>query len=542
MVKPLHLNLIFIILAPFFVSSLSQPSHLITYCLSKYHVTNFSVLPTSKNELNTSSYYNDLLFSLRNLRFLTPIIPKPGVIILPHSKEQLVSSLLCSKNAGYEVRIRSGGHSYEGISSASNDGKPFVIIDMMNLDRVVVDLPSETAWVEGGATLGQVYYTIAEQCKGLFGFSAGSCSTMGVGGHILGGGFGLLSRKYGLAADNVVDVILVGPEGQVLDRASMGEEVFWAVRGVGGGSFGIVYAWRIKLLKVPPKVSACQVSRIGDFNNMSQLVHTWQYVGPYLNDLFYISIFLQGNNDGNRSHISATFGVQYLGERNEAIYVIENKFPELRLMKSECKDLSWIESVLYFSGLGERSTINDLTKRYPGGKNNFKAKSDYVTNIIPTEGIRVAMNTLTMEPKGYILMDPYGGMMARIANDSIAFPHRNGNLFSIQYMVSWGKEEDINRDRYIAWIRGFYELMTPFVSSNPRKAYVNYLDLDLGGRQFGSNVNDDAVEEARVWGEKYFLNNYDRLVKVKTLIDPCNFFNYPQGIPPIPTNKQCYNS
>ncbi|MBF4211317.1 FAD-binding oxidoreductase, partial [Pseudomonas donghuensis] len=152
------------------------------------------------------------------------------VIIVPESKEQLVSSVLCCRQGSYEIRVRCGGHSYEGTSSVSFDGSPFVVIDLMKLDGVSVDVDSETAWVQGGATLGQTYYAIS-RASNVHGFSAGSCPTVGVGGHISGGGYGFLSRKYGLAADNVVDALLVDAEGRLLDRKAMGEEIFWAIRG-----------------------------------------------------------------------------------------------------------------------------------------------------------------------------------------------------------------------------------------------------------------------------------------------------------------------
>ncbi|KAK9081641.1 hypothetical protein Syun_031424 [Stephania yunnanensis] len=104
------------------------------------------------------------------------------------------------------TRLRSGGHSYEGLSQTAQT--PFVIIDLMNLNRVEIDLESETAWVESGATLGEIYYAISQASDEL-GFSAGYCPTVGSGGHISGGGFGMMSRKYGLASDNVVDALLI---------------------------------------------------------------------------------------------------------------------------------------------------------------------------------------------------------------------------------------------------------------------------------------------------------------------------------------------
>ncbi|KAF3325200.1 berberine bridge enzyme [Carex littledalei] len=98
-------------------------------------------------------------------------------------------------------------YSYEGLSYTTSISysyhTPFGIIDLTNLNRVEVDYSSATAWVEAGATVGEIYYNVAVKSNGTLGFTAGSCATVGSGGHISGGGFGVLSRKYGLAADNV---------------------------------------------------------------------------------------------------------------------------------------------------------------------------------------------------------------------------------------------------------------------------------------------------------------------------------------------------
>ncbi|XP_057867396.1 reticuline oxidase-like [Cryptomeria japonica] len=95
---------------------------------------------------------------------------------------------------GWEIRVRSGGHSYGGLSYTSD--VPFV--------------KSQTAWVEAGATLGEVYFVIS--------FPAGVCHTVGSGGHIAGGGLSFLSRKYGLVADNVLDTLLINASGKVMDK------------------------------------------------------------------------------------------------------------------------------------------------------------------------------------------------------------------------------------------------------------------------------------------------------------------------------------
>ncbi|KAJ4980147.1 hypothetical protein NE237_010927 [Protea cynaroides] len=527
-------------------SELTNNLIIIKSCLIENHVDNFTIFQPSDNQ--SSKYYKLLNFSIQNLRYTEPTYPKPIAIILPETKKQLESIILCCRQGPWTITmlIRSGGHSYEGLSSvvASDTSRPFVIIDMMNLNRISVDLESETAWVEGGATLGEVYHAIAMSSVS-HGFSAGSCPTVGSGGHIAGGGFGLLSRKYGLAADNVVDALLVDANGRLLDREAMGEDAFWAIRGGGGGNWGVVYAWRLKLVHVPPTVTCFIVSR---HRMVAELVHKWQLVAPFLPDEFYLSAFVGANLPGARiaaGRISVTFKGFYLGTKTRAISILGRVFPELGLILEEeeeeycnvVNEMNWIESIVYFSDMANGSSISDLKDRYLHKKGYFKAKSDYVRVPIPLRVIRDGLvRILEEEPKGYVILDPYGGKMSRISSDSIPFPHREGNLFSIQYLVDWSKEEDSyngNRsttDKLMNWIRGFYDFMSPYVSKSPRAAYNNYLDLDLG--VMTSNIDDDAVEMARAWGEKYFLNNYDRLVRAKTFLDPTNVFNNQQGIPP----------
>ncbi|KAA8519308.1 hypothetical protein F0562_013564 [Nyssa sinensis] len=133
--------------------------------------------------------------------------------------------------------IRSGGHDYDGLSYVSE--VPFVILDMFNLRSISVDIEDETAWVESGATLGELYYKIVEKSK-IHGFPVGVCPTVGVGGHFSGGGYGNIMRKYGLSVDNVVDAYIVDVNGRVRSRETMGDDLFWAIKGGGGASFGVV--------------------------------------------------------------------------------------------------------------------------------------------------------------------------------------------------------------------------------------------------------------------------------------------------------------
>jgi FAD/FMN-containing dehydrogenase len=427
-------------------------------------------------------------------------------------------TVACCIEHGWEIRVRSGGHSYEGLSSTSDI--PFVIIDLMNLDAINIDMASKTAWVEAGATVGQLYDAIADRTA-IYGFPAGVCTTMGTGGHFSGGGLSLLSRKHGIAADNIIDALFVDASGNLLNRQKMGEDVFWALRGGGGGSWGVVVAWRIKLVSVPSVVTVFNVYRTGR-EAVTKLVNQWQSIAPAVEEDLFIRVVISGTQlNGGQRDVKLTFNGMYLGPLHQLLETVNKSFPEMGMVSGDCKETSWIDSISYTA----YTNRTELRNRYNSNKNYFKAKSDVVKTPIPPSALEGAWKFLEEELSSYVIFYPMGGIMDQIPSSEIAFPHRAGNLYLIQYQVTWN---DPSKDaEYIARIRGLYEYMTPYVSNSPRASYVNYLDLDLGVAPNGTAT----VEEARSWGEKYFVHNYDRLVKIKSTIDPYNVFRNSQSIP-----------
>ncbi|CAI0545874.1 unnamed protein product [Linum tenue] len=184
------------------------------HCLSTSPAANVSkiVFYTPANP----SYPSVLQFSIHNLRFNTSAAPKPIVIVTPQTTSHIQAAISCSHKHRLHLRVRGGGHDYEGLSYVAS--RPFFILDLINLSSVKVDVAARTAWIQAGGTIGELYYQIGTQTTTLA-FPAGVCPTVGVGGHFSGGGYGLSLRKFGLAADHIVDAHLVDVKGQqVADR------------------------------------------------------------------------------------------------------------------------------------------------------------------------------------------------------------------------------------------------------------------------------------------------------------------------------------
>ncbi|KAK7363242.1 hypothetical protein VNO77_05376 [Canavalia gladiata] len=473
---------------------------------------------------SSSSYEPLLKSSIRNARFLNSSVPKPNLIVTPHNLFHIQLALFCSKKNSLQVRVRSGGHDYEGLSYVSQF--PFLIIDLNKLRSISINMKEKSAWVQSGATIGELYYAIANRSK-VHGFPAGSCATVGVGGHLSGGGFGTIFRKYGLASDNVIDAQMIDVNGKILNRTLMGEDLFWAIRGGGGSSFGIITAWKIKLVPVPSKVTIFDVSRTLD-QGATNLLHKWQTVAPKLAaELFLHTVVgvVNSASDGGKTVVVSLTGL-YLGTAENLLPLMQNSFPELDLQQNNFTQMTWIQSVLYFASYSIDGPLEVLLNRNITSP-SFKAKSDYVKEPIPLHGLEGLWKMLVMEnSRSYLILSPYGGKMSEISDSETPFPHRKGNLYGIQYSVNFDSNEDA--PKHMDWIRKLYAYMAPYVSKWPRQAYLNYRDLDLG-----VNRGNSSYEEAKSWGLKYFNHNFERLALVKARVDPGNYFRDEQSIPPL---------
>ncbi|KAL4385230.1 hypothetical protein GQ457_15G002050 [Hibiscus cannabinus] len=220
----LQFLLVFLFSLSWKITTSALPVEEFLHCLSLRLGNSASVANLVYTQHN-SSYSSVLKSSAQNFRFTTPSTPKPLAVLTPLHASHIQATVYCCRKLGLQVRTRSGGHDYEGLSYRTAYKVPFVVIDLVNLRSVQVNVEKATAWVESGATIGELYYEILQKSRTLT-FPAGIGHTVGLGGHLSGGGYGSLHRKYGLAADNVIDARLINVQGRILDRKSMGEDLF----------------------------------------------------------------------------------------------------------------------------------------------------------------------------------------------------------------------------------------------------------------------------------------------------------------------------
>ncbi|CAM0910329.1 unnamed protein product [Alopecurus aequalis] len=471
---------------------------------------------------SSPSFTSVLVSSIRNPKFFTPSTVRPLVIVTPTNASHVQAAVVCGRQNDVRIRVRSGGHDYEGLSYRSERPEVFAVVDLASLRSVSIDRNAATAWVDSGATLGELYYAISKASNQLA-FPAGLCPTIGVGGHLSGGGFGMLLRKYGAAIDNVLDATLVDAKGRLLDKQAMGADVFWAIRGGGGESFGIVLSWKVQLVPVPPTVTMFSVPKSVK-EGAVDILTKWQQVAPALPEELLIRVLVQGQ--------VANFQSMYLGTCDTLLPLMSSRFSELGLNRTHCKQMTWIQSVPYIY-LGSTATVEDILNRTTSLNSFSKATSDYVRQAITKDVWVKIFAWLAMPNAGLMIMDPYGGKISSFPESATPFPHRGGVLYNIQYMNFWSAATDGSAQT--KWLKDFYAFMTPFVSQNPREAYVNYRDLDLGENVVVGNVT--SFQAGKVWGEKYYKGNFQRLAIAKGEVDPDDYFRNEQSIPPLTASK-----
>jgi FAD/FMN-containing dehydrogenase len=420
---------------------------------------------------------------------------RPALIALCSGAVDVVRAVEFAREHDLIVAVRGGGHNVAGHGTC--DGG--IVIDLSPMRGISLDLARRAIRVQAGATWGDVDHET--QAFGLA-TTGGLVSTTGIAGFTLGGGFGWLMRKHGLACDNLLSAEIVTAGGRIV-RADADEnaDLLWGLRG-GGGNFGIVSSFEFRLHPVGPIVAAGGIFFGGEEAGCAlRFYRDWIEEAP---DELTTAVtmataapapFLPEEVHGKRVVVvSACF----VGEPEDGMRALQ----PLKHFGSPVADL--IEPMPY----SDMQALVDA--QWSAGAHNY-FKSSYLRSL--NDG---AIETLleaherAVSPDSKIQLYHLGGAAARVGADETAFPHRKApHLLNIAARWTDPAESDI----HVSWARELHAAMTPFATG---AVYVNFL----------GDEGHDRVRAA--YGER----TYRRLVELKLSYDPMNLFRINQNIPP----------
>lgn len=419
---------------------------------------------------------------------------RPGLVVRCSGAADVIAAVNFARDHELLLAVRGGGHNIAG--KACCDGG--LMIDLSPMCSVRIDPQARTAQVEPGATLGDL-----DRESQAFGLATpvGINSTTGVAGLALGGGYGWISRKYGLTSDNLLSADVVTADGQ-LRRASESEnpDLFWALRG-GGGNFGVVTRFEFQLHDIGTEVLAGVI--VHPFDQAPELLDRYlDYVQDLPDEMCCWVVlrkapplpFLPEEWHGREVMIIAAC---YQGDFEEG----ERVMAPLRALGSPIADViaphRFVDWQCGFDPL--------LT---PGARNYWKSHNFADLNSAARNTILDYAGRLpTAECEIFIAHT--GGAMNRVAVEASAYPHRDSN-FTMNVHTRWrdpGEDE-----KCVAWARECFDQTAPFADGG---VYVNFMSDD---------------EAARVGGA--YGTNLERLAAIKAKYDPGNLFRVNQNIAP----------
>ena len=433
--------------------------------------------------------------------FNTRIRTRPAIVCQCASTDDVVVAVSFAREAGLPVAVRGGGHHACGFSLV--DGG--VVVDLASMNRVALDPATVTATVEAGCgwrDVDRVTYVdfTAEGEAGLaHGYAApgGECPTVSNAGYSLGGGYGLLGRRYGLACDHILEAEVVDAEGRVL-RAADDEhpDLLWALRGAGGGGLGVVTRLRYRLDPVPKTVLGGAIG--WPIEQAEEVLRAYRdlYADPEEDRLaLYLVLTTDPYPQGEK--VLMLYGL-YVGSPSDA----EPRFAPIRSLGRPLFDA--FAPTSYYDlqrSLGEE-IVYGLQSKWRGGYFRDGGFSDDAFALIVDAFRRI--------PSGYSMVRfdlLGGGAVARVPTDATAFVHRS-SLFYASIISLW--ERDDETDANVAWVDALAASLRPFLNG---EVYQNYADEDLAD-----------------WPAAYYGTNYRRLQQVKRRYDRADFFHHPQSI------------
>ena len=419
---------------------------------------------------------------------------KPGLIVRCAGVADVMHSIALARDSGLLVSIRGAGHNIAG-NAVCDDG---LMIDLSAMKSVRVNPKTRRAYVEPGATLAD--FDHEAQAFGLA-TPLGINSTTGVAGLTLGGGFGWLTRKYGMSVDNLVSADVIIAEGKrVLASAEENPDLFWAIRG-GGGNFGVVTLFEFQLHPVGPEVLSGLV--VFPFTQAKTLLKKYrEFVDQISEDLNVWAILRQAPPlpflpAAVHGKLVVVFPFVYAGDMEVGMRAIE---PLRSFAQRHGEHIGPQPYTAWQKAFDPLLT--------PGMRNywkshNFSELSDGAIDSMVEYAAKLPSSQCE------IFVGLVSGHANRVSKEATAYAHRDAK-FVLNVHSRWEKPEDDKK--CISWAREFFDATAPYAAGG---VYVNFL------------TQDEADRIRAAYGP-----NYDRLVQLKSKYDPTNLFRMNQNIKP----------
>jgi FAD/FMN-containing dehydrogenase len=420
---------------------------------------------------------------------LNPSFDKhPALIVQPVDVPDIQAAVNFARANSLLVAVKCGGHSHSGQSTCDKGMQ----IDLSSFRSVRIDPAARRVWATGGSLLGQIDKETAphELVTPL-----GTVSHTGVGGLTLGGGFGRVARKFGMAIDNVESVDIVTADGKLVHASSSeNPELYWGARG-GSGNFGVVTQFEFKLHPMKREVIAGSV--MFPIAKARDVLTLWSEYAPVAPDELYVDPTLMqppGNGPG-----MAALQVCYCGPQADA----EKALAPIRKLGTPLKDTIKTMEYVQVQRSGDSTDTRAIASYLKGG---FVGK-------IPGELVNAMVDGFRGDPRRttVLFFQHCGGAGARIADDATAFAHRYaiGNMMTV---VAW-PIGDKDPSPHIEAARTYWKTLEPFT----RGFYVNDMAREVTAKAINEN----------------YRGNYQRLATLKAKYDPTNLFRLNANVTPM---------
>ncbi|WP_424887169.1 FAD-binding protein [Streptomyces sp. XH2] len=482
----------------------------------------------------------------------------PEYIVLPRRTADVVAAVHEAVAKGKRITVTSGGHCFEDFVFNPDVA---VILNLSLMNSVTFDRKMQAFCVEAGAALLDVYEALYSGWGVVI--PAGICHSVGVGGHVTGGGFGLLSRQHGLVIDHLhaVEVVVVDAQGSARSVVATrhpkdpNHDLFWAHAGGGGGNFGVVTkCWfrtpgasggdpRGLLPNPPAEVFATNVSwpwskvtkdgfskllayyaqwleRTNTPGTTRSALFPWMLLNHRESGSMGVIIQLDATLPGAAQVLS-----DYLAGLNDALGVGWSPVKRAGVVDSEysvTQRLPWLRATRWIGSLSPTQT--DPTMR-------GKHKSAHLKKPMPQAHVDAIYEHLTGVPSpgpyAGVNLSPEGGKIGSVSPTATAVAQRD-SIIKLEFETYWHDQRD--DDKNVAWLRKTYSAVyadtggVPVPNSVTDGCYINYPDADLNDPRYNRSTTP--------WHDLYYKGNYKRLQEVKRAWDPRNVFHHRQSVQP----------